>query len=238
MFQSFKRRTVGLSAARQQPINAEFDTHRNHLQNVAKSLTTALSEIDQAEAQWKELIKSNEHFSSSLHSLYPIEDDVRALFKSTLDSVQGVFPKEIADASSPTSQVRGIERMVKAYLTEIKTLSAEYPKVDHARRDYAMDQGKLEKLGKKEGGSNDKQTKALDKVEASKAQYTSILDGTVHRMKTTYEKAPTMFRAAYVAYWLYQNKVMTIIDKHLGHSQTYAKAHAESLFKMSESSHH
>jgi len=237
MFDSLKRRTVGLGTAKNQPVNAEFDHMRQSLDNVSKALTSALGDIDSAEKSWKTLVTSASHFSSALHSLYPTEDDLRALFKTTYDQVSDPLIKEMADAEAPTSQVKAIDRMVRAYLTEIKTLSAEYTKVDQARRDYAMYQAKADKLSKKGGGDgSSKQSKNLDHLEESKAKYNSMLEGTIHRMKTTYGKAPTMFRAAYVAYWLYHSKMTKIVAKNFTPAFSYAQGNAESLFRMSATS--
>lgn len=237
MFHSLKRKTVGHSAAKHEPVNTEFDNLRQGLDNVSKALTAALADIDVAEKSWNTLSKSAAHFSSGLHSLYPKEDDLRTLFKKTLDEVESPLQKEMAVIAEPTSKVKGIERIVRAYLTEIKTLSAEYNKVNNARKDYAMYNTKVDKLGKK-ATESDKQSRNLDKLEDSKAKYESILGGTVHRMKSTYEKAPTMFRAAFVAYWLYHSQMSSAVGKHFKTSYNYANAHAEGLFKLSESSAH
>lgn len=237
MLHSLKRKTVGHSAGKREPVNAEFDTLRQGLDNVSKALTAALADIDTAEKAFNTLTQSASHFSSGLHSLYPQDDDLRTLFKSTLDEVEGPLATEMAKVSEPTSKVKGIERVVRAYLTEVKTLSAEYHKVDIARKDYGMYQAKNDKLGKKTD-QTDKQSRNLDKLETAKAKYTSILDGTVHRMKSTYEKAPKMFQAAYVAYWLYHSQMTASISKHFKSPSTYANAHADLLFKLSESASH
>jgi len=239
MFNSIRRKTVGLGTAKNQPVNAEFDNLRQSLDNVSKALTSALADIDSAEKSWKTLVTSASHFSSALHSLYPTDDDLRALFKTTHEQVSAPLTKQMAEDGAPDSQVKSIERMVRAYLTEIKTLSAEYTKVDHARRDYAMFQAKADKLAKKNssGGGGDKQTKNIDKnlnnLEESKAKYNSILEGTVHRMKSTYDKATTMFRAAFVAYWLYHNDMTKVVNENFRPAFSYARANADGLFRMS-----
>lgn len=236
MLHSLKRKTK-FRTEKQEPVNAEFDHVRQSLDNVSKALTGALTDIDQAEKSWRTLVSSSEHFSSGLHSLYPQDDDVRNLFKKTIDDVGGPLTKEMADATDAKSKVKTIERMVRAYLTEIKTLAAEYSKVETARKDFAIYQTKVDKLGKKEAESS-KQSRNLDKLENSRATYNSVLEGTTHRMKTTYEKAPTMFRAAYVAYWLYHSTMSSIVTKHFKPSFDYAKAHADHLFSMSQGSPH
>eukprot|EP00177_Eucheuma_denticulatum_P007430 GFKZ01013524.1.p1 GENE.GFKZ01013524.1~~GFKZ01013524.1.p1 ORF type:complete len:244 (-),score=42.44 GFKZ01013524.1:630-1361(-) len=235
MLHALKRKTVGIAAARNEPVNAEFENIRQSLANVSKALNAALSDVDSAEKSWNTLVSNSTHFSAGLHSLYPEEDDLREIFKKTLENLEGPLSKEMATLNDPTSKVRGIERMVRAYLTEIKTLTAEYHKVEKARKDYVMYQNKVDKLGQKEGQS-DKQSRNLDKLEAAKATYHSILDGTIHRMKSTYEKAPTMFRAAYVSYWLYQSQMTALVQDHFKESFTIAKSNTDSLFSLSESS--
>lgn len=232
-----KRKTVGIGAARNEPVNAEFDNMRQSLDNVSKALTTALKDIDSAEKSWKTLLTSAINFSSGLHSLYPEEDQLRERFKSTLDELEGPMQKDMAALNEPSSKMKGIERMVKGYLTEIKTLGAEYHKVDNARKDYAMYQSKVDKLEKKEG-KTEKQSRNLEKLESSKATYNNLLDGVIHRMKSTYQKAPSMFRAAYVSYWLYHSQMNSVVDKNFKSSFTYAIGNADSLFSMTETSNH
>lgn len=235
MLHSIKRKTVGVAAGRHEPVNAEFDTLRSNLDNVQKSLTSAIQDVDDAEKHWTSLITGTESFSTDLHSLYPKDDEVRVLFKSTLDKLQGTLQKDLKDVTEPQSKIRGIERMVRAYLTELKTLAQEYHKVNDSRKDFAMAKTKVDKVTKKNKG-DETQTKHLDKLEANRATYDSILEGTIHRMQTTYDKAPSMFKATYVAYWLYQSMAMEVLQKHVAAPTQYAKIHADSLFHMSESS--
>lgn len=229
MFHSIKRATVGLAAGKHEPKNAEFENMRNKMENVNKALASALNDIEGAQKTWHAVVDSSDRFAASLHTLYPNEDQVRALFKSALDEVRGPIAEDMHAIVNPSSQVRSIERNVRAYLTEIKTLTAEYNKVENARKDYAMYQAKTEKLDKSSNGT-DKQSRNLDKLESSRATYHSILDGTLHRMKTTYDKAPVMFRATHVAFWLYQSRMNDLLSKHFSNSFDYAAQNCDSLF--------
>lgn len=236
MLHAIKRKTVGVAAARHEPVNAEFDTLRQSLDNVSNALTAALEDIENAEKSWTSLVISASHFASGMHTLYPRDDDLRTLFKKTLSEVEGPLPKEMEEIIEPKSKVKTIQRMVRAYLTEIDHLTKEYVKVETARKDFAMYQTKVDKLEKKESPV-EKQTRNLDKLESSKASYDSTLEGVIHRMKTTYDKSPTMFRAAYVAFWLYHSQMGSLVDRHYKPAFTYSKQHAETLLTVPEPSH-
>lgn len=236
MLHAIKRKTVGAAAARHEPVNAEFDNLRQSLDNTSKALTAALEDIESAEKSWTSLVTSTTHFSSGMHTLYPQEDDMRTLFKKTLTEVEAPLPTEMTEMVEPKSKVKTIERMVRAYLTEIKLLTSEYPKVEAARKDFAMYQSKVDKLEKKEGVV-DKQSRNLDKLETSKVSYDALLEGMLHRMKTTYEKAPTMFRAAYVAFWLYHSQMSALVERHYKPAFAYSNEHADNLFSISQTSH-
>lgn len=123
------------------------------------------------------------------------------------------------------------------YLMEIKTLQGEYKKVDVARTDYGLYQDKVDKLEKKNSES-DKQNRNLDKMEGARATYTSILDGMVHRMNSTYAKSSTMFRAAFVAYWLWQSRMNRIVGEHFQPAIAYATANEHTLFQMTGTAAH
>eukprot|EP00178_Gracilaria_changii_P025462 TRINITY_DN78446_c0_g1_i1.p1 TRINITY_DN78446_c0_g1~~TRINITY_DN78446_c0_g1_i1.p1 ORF type:complete len:245 (-),score=54.53 TRINITY_DN78446_c0_g1_i1:86-820(-) len=230
MFHALKRSTVGHSAAKNEPVNAEFETLRTNLDNVQKSLQTAMGDIDDAQKAYTKAAADAGKFSTTMHSLYPKDDETRELFKTTVDQVADVVPKDLETITEPASNVRALERMVSAYLTEIKTLSAEYPKLETARKDYAMYQAKVEKLGKKDS-DNDKQSRNMGKLEDAKAKYNSMLEGIIHRMKITYEKASLMFRASYVAYWIYQKAVLEVIGKHFGPAMSYAADNVDGILQ-------
>ncbi|KAI0562454.1 hypothetical protein FGB62_59g050 [Gracilaria domingensis] len=230
MLHALKRSTVGHSAAKHEPVNAEFETLRTNLENVQKSLQTAVNEIDGAQKAYKKAATDAGKFSTTMHSLYPKDDETRELFKTTVDQVVDSVPKDLEGITEPNSKMRALERMVGAYLTEIKSLSADYPKLETARKDYAMYQAKVEKLGKKES-DNDKQSRNMSKLEDAKAKYNSLLEGIIHRMKITYEKASLMFRASYAAYWIYQKAVLDILGKHFGPAMSYAAEHADSILQ-------
>lgn len=233
MLHSIKRKTFGRVTSKHQPVNAEFDTLSNNLENVQKALTAALDDIDTSDKAWKAVVSNTNEFSSRLHTLYPQDDDVRALFKASLD-VQDKIAPEIESVKDAKSKVKSIERMVRAYLIEIKTLTEEYSKVEKARRDYSLYQSKANKLSKKAQGDSDRQSKNLDKLEASKATYNSILLGAVHRMTSTFEKSPTMFRATFVAYWLYQSRFSGVISTNFARSFEYANTHADDVFNIAQ----
>ncbi|CAN8067935.1 unnamed protein product [Agarophyton chilense] len=230
MLHALKRSTVGHSAAKNEPVNAEFETLRANLENIQKSLESAVSEIDGVQKAYKKAAADAGKFSTSLHSVYPNDDETRTLFKKSVDQVVDVIPRDLENIVQPASQVCTLERMVGAYLTEIKALTADYPKLDTARKDYAMYQAKVEKLGRKDS-DNDKQSRNMSKLEDSKAKYNSLLEGIIHRMKTTSEKANLMFRAAYVAYWIYQKEVNAVFSEHFGPSMAYAAENVDGLLK-------
>lgn len=237
MLHAIKRKTVGAAAARNEPVNSEFDNLRQSLDNASKALTAALEDVESAEKSWTSLITSATHFSSGMHTLYSQEDDLRTLFKKTLTEVEGPLPREMAGMVEPKSKVKTLERMVRAYIAEIHSLTLDYPKVESARKDYAMYHTKVDKLDKKDG-VEEKHSRNLDKFESSKVSYESTLEGTLHRMKISHAKAPTMFRAAYVAFWLYHSQMSALVERHYKPAFTYSKENADTLFSISQTTSH
>lgn len=114
MLHSLKRAAVGHKAKKTEPENAEFENVKQRLDNVYKALDKTVADIDLAEKTWSKVVDGAAHFSESLHSLYPIDDDMRALFKTTSDQVGVGLKNDLAVTLDPASSVRGIERMVKA----------------------------------------------------------------------------------------------------------------------------
>lgn len=230
MLHSFKRAVSGGIQARHEPKNAEFENAQQRLDNVERALTNALDQIEKAERSWIAVADGARDFCDGLHSLYPQDDEIRTLFKKTLDQTSAL-QDEVKTTPDVSSQVRSIERVVRGYLTEIKTLKGEYPKVETARKDFAIYQRKVDKMEHKDA-QDEKKAKFLQLLEGGRATYFSILDGIIHRMNQTYDKSPTMFRAAFVAYWLCQGKVHAAVSQHFQPALAYAEQNQNDLFGM------
>ncbi len=89
---------------------------------------------------------------------------------------------------------------------------------------------KLDKLEHKDP-ADEKKMRNLDFLEGARAIRISILDGIVHSMNSTYNKSPTMFLAAFVAYWLTQRKVHGAVSQYFHPAINYASGNEAGLFK-------
>ena len=154
---------------------------------------------------------------------------MRTIFKTTVDNTVEPLSKEMIQITGPRANVNSIVRMIRAYLSEIDSLTGAYGKVENARKDYAMYTVKTDKLEHKDAETS-KVSRNLDKKEAAKAAYESLLEGTLHRMKTTCEKCSTMFKAAYVAHWLYHDSMMKLMNEKSPTPFAYSVANCDPIF--------
>lgn len=226
---TLKRNILGGLHARHEPKNAQFENAQQRLDNIERALTNALDSIERAERSWESVADSAHDFCDGLHSLYPTDDALRTLFKKSVDETAALQRECKADAEVGAN-TQQIERVVRGYLTEIKTLKSEYPKVEIARKDFAMYQRKVDKLENKDA-TDEKKVKFLELLEGARATYYSILDGIIHRMNSTYDKSPTMFRAVYVAYWLTQRRVHGAVSQFFRPAIEYAADNEAGLFR-------
>ena len=100
----------------------------------------------------------------------------------------------------------------------------DYKLVADAKREFELYNHKVEGLDKhnKEG---DKKSRNLDKLESSRIAYDTALKGSMTKIDGAYAKAPSMFTAVYVAYWLHQARMQKMVDSHFKPSIHYAKSH-------------
>lgn len=199
MLHKVKRSVVGGLQARNEPKNAQFEATKQRLEGVEKSITTAVSSIEKVQRTWIPVADGAHEFSWALHSNYGFEDELRMPLKDALEETSAL--ERFVKAERPDVVV--LERVLRGYVTELRGLKSEYPKVEKARLNYAMASHKNDKLESK-GAASDKKAKQLETLEGCRATYYSALDSSIHRMQTTLEKAPAMFRAAFIAYWLSQ----------------------------------
>lgn len=200
-----KRCVVGGMQARHMPKNAQYENQRKRLDKTERALTHALDSIDAAKHLSVNVAEHNKEFCHGLTSVYPREDDMQTLIKKTMEDTTAL-EREVKITPDGSSSISAIELHIRAYLTEIKSLKGEYQNVEKSRRDYAMYQHKVDKLERKQA-ANDKKSRYLELFEGARATYDSVLDGVLHQLNSTLDKAPAVFESAYIAYWLTQGKV-------------------------------
>ena len=177
---------------------------QQQLENVEHALTTTM-DIIESSAWAREIAGGAVSFTTSLHTLYPADDDLRQLFGRTLEEATALERRLQSDTTF-NANLQQIKRMVRGYLEGIKTLKIEYPKVEEARRKYELSKKRTAKYNHRD--KNDpKKVHVLAIQDRAWGTYSSMLEDTLNRMDTTYEKSSCMFRATFVAYWIIQRRI-------------------------------
>ena len=132
-----------------------------------------------------------------------------------------------------SSNINSIERMVRAYLAKIKNLKNEYPKMEDIRRDYEIYHRKAGRLEAKDA-ADERKSKVLDLIQSKKATHNSTLEGITHRMNSTYYKSPTMFKAAFVAYWLSQRRTHGAVTQYFQPAISFSSDNETPLYSMTQ----
>lgn len=220
MMHKIKRSVVGGMQSRHIPKDAQFKSQRERLVETDRGLKYALNSIKAAKRMSVSVAEHTKDFCGKMCSIYPEEDAMQMLLKKTFNDTKSL-EREVKVNPNAWSSVSVIERHLRAYLGEIKSLKRKYRKVENARRDYAMYQKKLGKVERKHAAEN-KTARYLELFEDARANYDSILDGILHQLRSTLEKSPDMFQSAYVAYWLAQGKMHSAMAQYCKPAIEYA----------------
>ena len=177
-------------------------------------------------------------FSHNFYTLYPSDDEVRQLGKTTLKSTQNLL-EEVENSQGTKvimdekiENIHAIDRIIKAYLAEIRTLQKEFKNVSHSKHEFMKWKNKLERY---EGGKKvdpDKRQFFAENVMEKERTYQCLLEGLTNRLASTYDKHSQVFQAAYVAYWLRVDYAREIMDRHLRTHREYAKRLEKSVVRM------
>ena len=233
MFEKIKRSLVGRSRLGPEPEVPEsytqYEQMQQQLENVEHALTSTMQIIG-ARAGQTEIANSAVQFSECLHTLYPADDDLRQLFGTTMDDSiklrDALLPNE-----AENSNLQEINRMVNGYLEGIRTLKLEYPKIEAARRRFHAAQRKVNRNRYRES-DDPKKVRVLLMQDRTWATYSSVLEDTLNRMKTTYTKSSTMFRATFVAYWIIQRRMTETMSTHFQNAFKYAEDNSSDVFAI------
>lgn len=237
MLHSIKRATVGTMAARNEPTSDTFEDYRAALAEIRTAMEIGLGHIDSSHTKWNNVISDSASFYKDMANRYPTEDETSHLFHNTADSVHNSLRSRAVSLSGPESNSTKLAQMVRLYVAELKAVDDECSRTMTARKDYAMYHQKVEKLESKEAAP-EKMDRNRDKFALSQAQYETLLNATIARMKTDYEKAPMMYRALYVAYGLHNGGMCELIPNEMKAPLDYCRSNEHELIKMMNTPSH
>eukprot|EP00168_Porphyra_purpurea_P002406 TRINITY_DN1274_c1_g2_i1.p1 TRINITY_DN1274_c1_g2~~TRINITY_DN1274_c1_g2_i1.p1 ORF type:complete len:267 (-),score=72.20 TRINITY_DN1274_c1_g2_i1:719-1519(-) len=219
-------------------LDEDIGAWQQKLSNVSAALSAASASIDAQRAGWARLFTAADTFASDLHTLYPNDDEVRALGKRSRTATAALLaglavvdaplggcdagggaapappslpPPGASAAATAVAAVRAStaaaaasasHRTVKAYLAEkVETLTREYPKVAAARRAVVAADRRVETLLAKRRVDDAKVGRAEERRGGCEAAYGTLKAGLLERMSSTYAKHPSVFKAAYAAFF-------------------------------------
>lgn len=234
MFHVIKRKTIGGIQSRGEPNSAEYTETKERLHEIQKGLNYALESIGTSRKAWTSISHQWPKFCENLQSLYSKNDRTQEVFKKSAEGATVVNKELVLKEGNTATNTHSIELMVKGYLAEIQTLKPEYAKVEAARKDYAMCERKMSKLDVK-SSKNGRKEKHMERLETVKAKYDSVLKGVTHRMNLAIDKADSMLRAIFVAYWMEQKNSIDTLMQNAAGPMEYAASNEDQVFALTES---
>lgn len=237
MLHSIKRATVGTMAARKEPTSDKFEDYRAALAEIRTALEIGLGHVDSSRDKWNTVISDSSSFYHDMAKHYPVEDDTSRLFHDTAGSVHNNLRSRSVSLSGPESNSTKLAQMVRLYVAELKAVDDECSRTMTAHKDYAMYHQKVDKLESKDADA-EKMDRNRDKFAMSQANYETLLNATLARMKADYEKAPLMYRALYVAYGLHNGAMCDMIPNEMKSPFDYCRTNEHELLTMMSTPSH
>jgi hypothetical protein len=220
---------------REKNIDPEFQKVKTQLANVATALEACLHGLETVSADYQRLYKGVSSFANDFYSLYPSEDEVRRLGKSTVASADALIldVKSRALDAPETASIYTIDRQIKAYLQEIRTMQGEFKNISIAKAEWDSAQARLERIeARNRPSDNGKREWLADQVDERRNVYDTMLQALTRRLASTYNKHSQVFQAAWTAYILRLEDGKTMLEKHMRSHRTYAKRLEKSVVRM------
>lgn len=180
----------------------EFLDYKNRVHNVRKNLEHLDKRMDETLRSWSLIMMDQRQFSQKLSEGYPISgdhtDQVAAEFE---EGVQKVYDYFVRNTSPEAAAYHQMHKQVKDYLMEIEGVESKYAALMEAKSESERYQAKIDTITRSKKNKDDKKSRNFDKLDEQKQKYTEQLESIVALQKTTYEKAPIVYKIALCAYW-------------------------------------
>lgn len=227
---SIKRAVTGTKAAKQHPSSSEqeeYELLKGKLTDVGNALARGVKDTETSQLKWVHVLNDTEDFFSRMSDRYPEEDFTQVKLQRAAHVMQSSVRDGKHDLIHPDSAGERLLNNVRHYIAHIRGMEESYSRLDTAHKDYAMYHQKLDKLVQKD--DTEKQVRNEEKYESSKSAYYGLLHSTLERQRTAEARAPSMFRAVYVAYCLCSKGMCKILTSELEEPFSYAEDHHDEL---------
>jgi len=218
-----------------EPEDAHYLDLKNKLDVICTSLKDGLRSMEKVDTDLTKSTTDVNKFSQAIATQYPAQDDLRTEVKTTADHTEQLF-KATAMSEDAVSRHTVIARSVRAYVTEIDGLAREHKAAASSKTDYELYKSKVDKLDSKDKTSDQKASRNLDKLEASKSTYDSTVAGVVQHMEALYGKQQQMYHALYVAFWIMHKDRTDMFSSRTSTAQEYAAKHVDDVFALANTS--
>lgn len=219
-----------LSLRREKGHDPEFHKVKTQLTNVATALEACVSALEALSADYDRLYRGLHKFAHDFYSLYPSDDPVRRLAAATVASADSLLADAKPDPA-PTS-IALIDRQIKAYLQEIRTLQKEFKRVAVARADFEAERDRFERADARRGTDPDRRAAMRREVDVRRKIYETTLSSITNRLASTYNKHAQVFQAAWTAYVLRIDQGRSLLDRHFRNHRSYAKRLEKDVLRM------
>lgn len=220
---------------RERNDDPQFQKVKVQLANVATALEACTAGLETITSDYTRLYKGISQFATDFYSLYPSEDGVRKLGKATVESAESLIQdvENRALDSPELASIHAIDRQIKAYLSEIRTMQAEFKKVAAARHDWETAHSRLERTqARNKPGDEDRRAWLADQTQERRVVYETMLDSLTRRLASTYNKHSQVFQAAWTAYILRLEDGKNMLEVHMRSHRSYAKRLEKDVLRM------
>lgn len=212
-------------------IGEEFLELKAQLATVHKTLVSYTKGVDDSNAAWGSLLKTQREFAAMMTASYPRDDTVRATaqqFASNLTALQSTFALG-AGADAPH---RALHAIVDKYVHELTDTQKLYIIVERGYAEYLRYAGKAERLATRKNRNEEKLQRNLEKRDRSRVEYQAKLDAAVVTMRGVLRKHPAVFQVAVASYWLRNAHTLALFSDHTGQMHSECAAIADALVRV------
>lgn len=192
-------------------VSAEFTDYRKKLQAAYNAVKTMIKEIRATREAWQTVSKHQSAFSEALVAALPVDGVVRTHARE-VDNTARKMHHIILENEAPTDAHLRIVGVLEGYLSLLQAIKDDYPDVETSFTEVRRYQRKVEKLTKKAPKKQESLTRNLEKLNVARGEHDAKLLHIIPRMSAAYEKHEAVFQCAHHAFWISQDKFITIVN--------------------------
>lgn len=196
-------------------LNQEFVDTRRRLDDINGAIKRLSKSISVSRQSWTAVARQQRDFTQSLSNSFPQSGEVQSYAAEVAQNLRDV-QKEIVRSDAKEAPHQQIVSVLDQYLEVLKSIQAEYNKVEEIYTEKVHYQKKVDRLEKKSNSNRkhaDKLTRNVEKLDTAQKGLDEKVAAILERMRSAFQKHEAVLQCAHHSFWMANNTHLGTIEQ-------------------------